>query len=295
VELLPDGGVALRRENLGLKSGRAKNILLVLHGLGGDAKTMTENIVANLPRSKTEAYDLILAYDYESLSTGLDDTARTLKAELTGINIGKDGRKITIIAHSLGGLVARWLIEKEGGKAYVSHCILVGTPNNGSAYGKIDAYRQWASTIMDFSLNFLPHVVPFSGFVLKFLKTANDLTGSIAQLDPASRFVNDLNSSDDPGVKYTVIAGDASNIDSNAPGFNAFLNKSRMKLGKWMNSDEPNDLFAPLHSLQCKELWEGRADVEIPPVLQAHHFSYLSASGGTRSGDTIWKVLNDTL
>jgi hypothetical protein len=144
-------------------------------------------------------------------------------------------------------------------------------------------------------MNFIPNVVPFSGFVLKFLKTANDLTGSIAQLDPSSKFINDLNSSSDPGVKYTVLAGDAAGIDSNAPGFNNFLQKTRSKMGQWMNSDAPNDLFAPVSSLQCTELWEGRKGVDLPPVLEAHHFSYLSGTSGTRDSGNIWKVLNDKL
>jgi pimeloyl-ACP methyl ester carboxylesterase len=295
VEFLDDGTAALRRESLGIKAGKAKRILLVLHGLGGDAHEMVQTLNTNLPADKLKSYDLILAYDYESLNTGLDDTARSLKAELMGLNIGKDGRKITIIGHSLGGLVARWLTEKEGGNAFVENCILIGTPNNGSAYGKIDAYRQWAQGTLELALNFIPNVVPFSGFVLKFLKTASDLSGSIAQLDPASKFINDLNSSSDPGVQYTVIAGDAAGMDSGTPGFSSFLQQTRLKLGKWMNSDEPNDLFAPVRSLECPELWEGREAVDIKPTMQCHHFSYLSGVSGTRSADNVWKVLNEVL
>ncbi len=295
VETLADGTITLNRESLGIKVGKAKNILLVLHGLGGDALNMTQSLITNLPPEKLKSYDLILAYDYESLNTGLDDTARALKTELTGLNIGKDGRKITIISHSIGGLVARWLIEKEGGNVFAEKCVLVGTPHNGSAYGKIDAYRQWAQGILDLALNFIPNVIPFSGFLLKFLKTASDLTGSIAQLDPSSRFINDLNSSTDPGVKYTVIAGDASGIDSSAPGFNNFLQNTRVKMGKWMNGDEPNDLFAPVRSLQCAELWEGRTGVQVPAILQAHHFSYFNGTTGTRDSKNIWQELDKAL
>jgi pimeloyl-ACP methyl ester carboxylesterase len=291
VEMLPDGTFRLSRESLGIKVGRAKRILLVLHGLGGDALHMTETLMTNLPAGKINTFDLILAYDYESLNTGLDDTARALHAELTGLNIGKDGRKITIISHSLGGLVARWMVEKEGGNGFVEHCILVGTPHNGSAYGKIESYREWAQGALELALNFIPNVVPFSGFLLKFLKAASDLTGSIAQLDPESKFINDLNSSSDPGVKYTVIAGDAEEIDSSSPGFNSFLQKTRLQLGKWMNSDEPNDLFAPVRSLQCTELWDGRTGVHLPAVLQAHHFSYFTGMTGTRDKTNIWQIL----
>jgi hypothetical protein len=96
-------------------------------------------------------------------------------------------------------------------------------------------------------------------------------------------------------VQYTVIAGDAAGMDSTTPGFSNFLQQTQMKLGKWMNSDEPNDLFAPVRSLECPELWEGRESVDVQPTMRCHHFSYLSGVSGTRSADTVWKVLNDVL
>lgn len=292
-EFTPDGSVVLQRESLGIQMNKAKRILLVLHGLGGDGLSLTQALAVHLPPDVMQGYDLVLVYEYESLQTGLDATALALKEELLALNVGKDGRKITILSHSIGGLVARWLVEKEGGHAFVSHCILAGTPNNGTAYGKIDAYRQWAQAGLELAINFIPSIVPFSGVLLKFLKTASNLTGSIAQLDPSSRFVNALNSSNDPGVQYTIIAGNAAGIDSNAPGFAQYVQKTQLKLGKWMNSDDTNDLFAPTRSILCPELWEGRsAPVELHPLLPCHHFGYFGSFSGTRSGENTWQILN---
>lgn len=42
------------------------------------------------------------------------------------------GKKVDIIAHSLGGLTARWYIEKSDGAQYVDDLITIAAPNQGS-------------------------------------------------------------------------------------------------------------------------------------------------------------------
>jgi pimeloyl-ACP methyl ester carboxylesterase len=296
VEFLPDGTIAQRRENLGLKVGKAKKVMLVLHGLAGDGLSMVKSLHENLPAANLQQYDLILTYDYESLNTPLDVTARALFKLLGDYGFGKEDRKMTIVSHSLGGLIARWMIEKEGAHVYVDHCILVGTPNNGSLYGKIDAYRKWAQTACELAINFIPSIVPFSAILLKFFKTAADLGGSIAQIDPNSEFINKLNSTSETITRYTVISGDASTLDQPGSGYQGYVEKVKSQLGKWVNQDEPNDLFAPVRSLQCKELWEGRnPDNKILDPVANHHFGYFMSMGGSRDTNTVWKALNEVL
>jgi pimeloyl-ACP methyl ester carboxylesterase len=296
VEFLPDGTIALQRENLGLKIGKAKKRLLVLHGLAGTGMSMMHSLKENLPASNLEQYDLILTYDYESLNTPLDVTAGSLSKLLREYGFGADDRKLTIISHSLGGLIARWVIEQMGGKTFIDHCILIGTPNNGSLFGKIDAYRRWAQTACELAINFIPSIVPFSGIMLKFFKTAADLGGSIAQIDPNSDFINKLNATKDPGIRYTVISGDASTVDPEGSAYQGYLEKAKAQLGKWVNHNEPNDLFAPVRSLQCKELWEDRnPENKIMDPVASHHFGYFMSMSGTRDGNTLWKVLHEVL
>jgi hypothetical protein len=226
----------------------------------------------------------------------LQATAVALKKTLTDFGFGTGDKKMTILCHSLGGLVARWMIEQEGASSFVEHCILVGTPNNGSLYGRIDAYRKWAQATCELAVNFVPSAVPFSGLLVKFFKTASDLGGSIAQIDPDSDFINKLNSSKDPGTKYTVISGDAASLDVAGSGYNGFLEKAKERLSKWMNKDEPNDLFAPVRSLQCKELWEGRnPDNKIMDPVVNHHFGYFISPEGTREAKNIWSILSEEI
>jgi len=93
-----------------------------------------------------------------------------------------------------------------------------------------------------------------------------------------------------------IIAADADGLDVPGNGFNGFIKMTQSNLGKWMNKNEPNDLFAPVHSLQCHELWEGRkAEHKIPEPISNHHFGYFITPPGTRDVNTIWKVLSEVI
>ena len=43
------------------------------------------------------------------------------------------------IAFHIGGLVARWFIEREGGNRVVQHLVMLGTPNAGSPWPTAEA------------------------------------------------------------------------------------------------------------------------------------------------------------
>ncbi len=99
--------------------------------------------------------------------------------ELVKYRTGRN--KVNIVAHSMGGLVAREYIRHYGGDAYVNKLIMVGTPNHGT-YGQV-------------STN-CPFLAPQS-------KT------ECAEMDASSNFIANLNSGDETfgNVKYYTIAG----------------------------------------------------------------------------------------
>ncbi|MFN7119184.1 MAG: lipase/acyltransferase domain-containing protein, partial [Saprospiraceae bacterium] len=121
-----------------------------------------------------------------------------------GIKPGHN-KKFTIIAHSMGGLVSRWMIEKEGGNQFVTRLIQVGTPNMGSPW----------SDVYQLSTALLTKVVNGAAFLQPYLFTLN-LLGKFAgkafitlqQMDPQdSDFLKELNDGTDPKCPYTIVAG----------------------------------------------------------------------------------------
>ena len=152
----------------------------------------------------------MLTYDYENLSTPIAETAVKLKQQLADAGLREDdGKRLTLLVHSMGGLVSRWFIEREGGNRVVDHLVMFGTPNVGSPFGKVDigaAALQRADHAGD------QHVSGRSRRLaersLYLLNRSQKVTPTLEQMNPSSEFIQTLNTSDDPGVPYTIVAGD---------------------------------------------------------------------------------------
>jgi pimeloyl-ACP methyl ester carboxylesterase len=205
---------------------KANRIVLFVHGIIGD----TESMVPSVQRAKIEVngqalpllhpsvYDLVLAFDYENLNTSIADNARLLKQRLESVGLGKDhGKTLHIVAHSMGGLVARWFIEREGGKDIINHLIMLGTPNNGSPWPNV---VDFALPLLTVGLNGLAAVawpVSVIGTLMHLAGAAtagaeHQMTTALKEMQFNSTLVNTLFSSEPPGIRYTIIAGNTSMI-----------------------------------------------------------------------------------
>ncbi len=280
-----DGSVERRSESLNEKVAAADTILLAIHGIIGD----TESIAAGLPhardaegRSLKDRFDLMLTYDYENLNTPIEETAQTLKRELALAGLTEDdGKHLTILAHSMGGLVSRWFIEQEEGNKVVDHLILAGTPNGGSKFGTIEQYRKFVSTALNLSINFITKQIPFAGTVLNVLKGAEEVTVTLGQMTPGSTFLNTLNSSDDPGIPYTILAGDITDYEVQGGGFKRLLEKATVGVGGIVYDDEPNDIAVSSRSIGAV----GGVRQPAPQTLDVvcHHLNYFSSEAGLQT------------
>jgi triacylglycerol lipase len=56
---------------------------------------------------------------------------KTLEDYIMQMREDHPGKKVDIIAHSLGGLTARWYIEMQDGAQYVDDLVTIATPNQG--------------------------------------------------------------------------------------------------------------------------------------------------------------------
>lgn len=185
----------------------AKNIVVFIHGIIGDTTVMPKMLprIAQLEGQKNP-YDLALTFDYENLNTDIRQTAKDLKAKLEAVGLtAGHSKKLTIVAHSMGGLVARWLIEKEGGNELVARLIQVGTPNMGSPWS--DVY-QLSTALLTKVVNGAAFLQPYL-FSLNLLgKFAGKAFITLQQMDPDdSDFLKELNSGTDPKCHYTIVAG----------------------------------------------------------------------------------------
>lgn len=203
-------------ETLCGKIAAASRLLLYVHGIIGDTQAMAASAFVPLPAldggsfNIGEAYDLVLAFDYENLKTPIEETAQDLKRRLAEVGLGAaHGKTLHVVAHSMGGLVARWFIECEGGDAVVQRLVMLGTPNAGSPWPTVE---NWATTALALGLNGLT-TVAWPAKVLSGLVSAVECVDvTLDQMEADSSLLKTLAASADPGVPYTIFAGNTSTI-----------------------------------------------------------------------------------
>jgi pimeloyl-ACP methyl ester carboxylesterase len=242
-----EDGTVQYEENLEViraKVADSRRIILYIHGIIGDTRIMAASAryldfaTSNQQSPFNNHFDLILTFDYENLNTPLKETAVQLKECLEAVGLGVDHSKMLhIVAHSMGGLVARWFIEREGGKKVVQHLVMLGTPNKGSPWSEVEAL----GTVLIFNgLNLLSKVVWQVTVLAELMRLIEKIDVTLDEMRPISSFLDELWQSDDPHLPYTIIAGNTSLF----PGMQTEEEKSRFKR-----------MMVRLQRLFSKETW----------------------------------------
>jgi hypothetical protein len=281
VEFRADGTIEHQTAGVADRVAASRRVLLLVHGIIGDTGAMAEGVKAC---GLNDQFDLMLAYDYESLATPIGETARTLKAQLTtaGFRDGDD-RHLTLLVHSMGGLVSRWFIEREGGNRMVDHLVMCGTPNHGSPFGRIDEARKVFSMLTSLALNYVPALIPFSTAALLLVNGSKRLTPALEQMHPASEFIRTLNQSEDPGIPYTILAGDVGSYrECTDPLFARLLAKAGNGMAfEALFADQAHDIAVGVESI-----FGVNAARRMPPVrsnVACHHLNYFVSEPGQRA------------
>ncbi len=277
------------------KVNESEKILLFIHGIIGDTKslvtsvqeaTFTENGHQKTLRDK---YDLVLACDYENLHTTIEENARLLKQRLEEIGLGANhGKQLHIVAHSMGGLVSRTFIEKEGGNQIVQHLVMLGTPNAGSPWPSI---QDWAFTALGIGLNQMSSLAWPTTIIAGLVAFLEVNDNALDQMNPQSLFIESIVKNPDPNVQYTIIAGDRSirpeALDIEPGKQSSQIQRLMQKLfGSSVDRvvdmvflQQPNDIAVTLESI--KSLNANRTpEPIILPDAACDHLTYFTSESG---------------
>lgn len=279
------------KTNLKQRVGQAKKIAVFIHGIIGETQGLVSGIQQPIvlldgqERSISKLYDLVLTFDYENLNTSIEENARNLKQRLAEIGLGVNhGKELHIIAHSMGGLISRWFIEREGGNQIVQHLIMLGTPNGGSPWPTI---QDWATLALGVGLNSLSGVAWPVKMLGSLVSTIETIDIALDQMKPNSDFLKSLAASDDPGIPYSIIAGNTSIIGAalEEQEKSSLLQRLMQKLFGQVVAlpffGQPNDIAATVYSI--KSVPEGRT---IPLKVQevaCDHLTYFSSEAGLKA------------
>jgi pimeloyl-ACP methyl ester carboxylesterase len=215
----PDGAVKTIRDTIQVRDqvAKARRILLFVHGIIGDTESMVPSVqLARLSDSRTIAslYDLILTFDYENLNTTIQENGRLLKERLEAVGLGAGhGKPLDLAAHSMGGLVSRWFIEREGGNQVVRRLVMLGTPNGGSPWPQV---FDMVTVSLGLALNHFTSIAWPASIVSGLATWMENPTVALNEMLPTSSVLADLKRSPDPGIPYVMLAGNTSIIPAAA-------------------------------------------------------------------------------
>lgn len=199
----------------------ADKVVIFIHGIIGETKSMVGAL--NIPleegeRTIGQGYEAHLCFDYENLNTPIQETAQQFKKKLEEAGLKKGhGKEVHIVAHSMGGLVSRWMIEQEGGNEIVNKLVMLGTPNNGSPWAGVkdkgvSMVRKWAYGSLTLILNGLT-TVPIGGVVVTgMMKLIDSIDDTLDQMGEDSDFTKSLYGSPDPKIPYYLVAGETQQL-----------------------------------------------------------------------------------
>ena len=265
-----------------LKAGKLKELPFIIHGIFGDTRSIVEGL--KLDESLAENFPVMLSYDYENLSTTISDTAKQLITIFDKLGVDDaDVPKLTIIAHSMGGLVSRCCIEKTGGDKYVKKLIMAGTPNAGSEWSAAgDKIIKGAGFLLSHAMNSIgpiKHVISGIGFLLKKFHNPQTALNDMG-LDAA--FIKELNESEAAAQVAYYLVGSDTNLYREYNGEDYFLSKVKFwlmdkvvfpGLDQTLFNKQPNDMAVTVESMKKIKGFDAETKVQILP---GDHISYFT-------------------
>src|SRR5215213_8433392 len=106
----------------------ARTPVLLVHGLV-DNRSVFSVMQRNLRR---RGFTHVCAWNYSPLLTDIARGAADLGAHIERICHQTGYDRVHVVGHSLGGLIARYHVQRQGGDAHVASLVTIGTPHEGS-------------------------------------------------------------------------------------------------------------------------------------------------------------------
>lgn len=107
--------------------------ILLVHGMVDNRSAFTV-----LRRSlRRRGFDRVATMNYPVFTHDVPRAAQLLRQRVEQLCDQTDYERIHVVAHSFGGLIARWYVQRLGGDARVHTLVTLGTPHTGTAAARL--------------------------------------------------------------------------------------------------------------------------------------------------------------
>ncbi|MBP2416462.1 esterase/lipase family protein [Microlunatus capsulatus] len=106
--------------------------ILLVHGIGDN-----HTIFALLQRQlRRRGFRTVSTHDYGLLTRDVRAAARQLGEAVEALCASTGHERLHVVGHSLGGLIARYHVQRQGGDARVDTLVTLGTPHGGTVLAR---------------------------------------------------------------------------------------------------------------------------------------------------------------
>lgn len=107
--------------------------ILLVHGIVDN-----HSIFTRLDRVlRSRGFATVAAHDYGLLTADVAVAAAALGDTVRALAAATGHERVHVVGHSLGGLLARWFVQRQGGDAVVDTLVTLGTPHGGTELARL--------------------------------------------------------------------------------------------------------------------------------------------------------------
>ncbi len=113
--------------------GAATTPILLVHGIVDN-----HSIFTRLDHTlRRRGFAAVAAHDYGPLTADVPAAATELGATVRALAAATGHDRVHVVGHSLGGLIARWFVQRQGGDDVVDTLVTLGTPHGGTELARL--------------------------------------------------------------------------------------------------------------------------------------------------------------
>ena len=249
---------------------KSKRIVLIVHGFNSSPsqfKTLAQKIESEESDPKKSFTTASFHY---STRQGVQRAALLLEEELKELVTQNPDCEITLVTHSMGGIVSRWMIESEGFDIkQVKKIIMVAPPNKGSNLALLPVGTEKLETMMVY--------IDRTKMRKMIRNIVSEVNSAVGDLRPNSDLLKKLASlKRNPNVKYSIIVGNQALLSS-------------------AQAEVIRTLAARMYSLDQKHVYRSGAEVSDILGKLANELVSPNGDGVVSTGSGKLKGVDDTV